>query len=382
MITNSGLPDWLTDSWRRTLRRRCLHWYSDNARDLPWRHSSDPYEIWISEIMLQQTQVATVIPYYKKFLAAFPTCLELASADEQHVLGLWEGLGYYRRARQLHQAAMIVRDNHGGKFPTTFNEVHNLPGIGRYTAGAILSISLNQPHPIVEANTIRLYCRLLGYDADVTAKDAQHLFWTFADWILPNRNCSDFNQSLMEIGSLICEPRNPNCNSCPLNRICKTKQSKRFDEIPRPKQKTQYEDLFEVAVIIRDPKTSHVLIRQCQPDERWAGLWDFPRFTLGDLQASDIQSDSDVKAGTKHDVRKAVRDRCSIDIEEPTWIHSLKHSITRYRVHLTCFQSEIKVDKSKRITTVDSLRWVSAKELADMPLSVSGRKLAKFIEDK
>ena len=142
MITDSGLPDWLTDSWRRTLRRRCLNWYSDNARDLPWRHSSDPYEIWISEIMLQQTQVATVIPYYNKFLAAFPTCLELASADEQQVLGLWEGLGYYRRARQLHKAAMIVRDNHDGKFPTTFDEVYNLPGIGRYTAGAILSISL------------------------------------------------------------------------------------------------------------------------------------------------------------------------------------------------------------------------------------------------
>ena len=378
MTTDSGLPDWLTDSWRRTLRRRCLNWYSDNARDLPWRHTFDPYKIWISESMLQQTQVATVIPFYERFFAAFPTCIELANADEQQVLGLWEGLGYYRRARQLHQAAIIVRDTHNGQFPTTFDAVYNLPGIGRYTAGAILSISLNQPHPIVEANTIRLFCRLLGYDADVATKDAQRLFWEFADWILPAKNCSDFNQSLMEIGSLICEPRNPSCSLCPLNRICNTKHSKRFDEIPRPKQKTQYEDLFEVAVIIRDPRTSHVLIRQCQPDERWAGLWDFPRFTLGNLKASEIQADSDVLVGTRRELQKAVRDRCSINIEKPIWIHSLKHSITKYRVHLSCFQSAIKADNTKSIKAIDSLRWVSAQELAEVPLSVSGRKLARF----
>lgn len=378
MTLQAELPEWLTDSWRRTLRRRCLNWYSENARDLPWRHTSDPYEVWISEIMLQQTQVATVIPYYKRFLNSFPTCTALADATEQEVLAHWEGLGYYRRARQLHRAAKIVRDDFDGTFPTSFDAVHGLPGIGRYTAGAILSISINQPHPILEANTIRLFCRLLGYDADVTSKESQHLLWSFANWILPNKNCGDFNQSLMEIGGLICEPRNPDCKRCPLNRICKTKSSGRFDEIPRPKRKTKYEDLFEIAVIIRHPTTKAVLIRQCQQDERWAGLWDFPRFTLGNLHVSNVKSDRDIHKNTKRDVQQAVRERCSISIDEPVWIHSLKHSVTKYRVHLSCFESEIKTGSSDRFDKRTELRWVSSKELRDIPLSVSGRQLAEF----
>ena len=192
------LPD---APWRRGFRRRLKTWYADHARDLPWRRSRDPYAVWVSEIMLQQTQVATVRGYFDRFIRAFPTIDALARADEQDVLRLWEGLGYYRRARQLHAAAKIVADEHGGRFPRNRDAVDRLPGIGRYTAGAILSIAFDQRQPILEANTVRLFCRLLGYEGDPASTAGQRLLWAMAEAVLPRREVGLFNQALMELGS-------------------------------------------------------------------------------------------------------------------------------------------------------------------------------------
>ena len=237
-------------AWRRQIQQRLLAWYRTNARQLPWRETRDPYAIWISEIMLQQTQVATVERYYSKFLAAFPTVRALAAAREQKVLRLWEGLGYYRRARQLHAAAKIIVAEDDGRFPNDLETLRRLPGIGRYTAGAILSIAFDIPAPILEANTIRLLCRLLALRADPTSNAAQKLLWQTAEELLPASEVGHFNQALMELGSLICSPRDPRCDQCPLNSLCPTYASDLQDRIPAIRRPPETENLHEAAVLI------------------------------------------------------------------------------------------------------------------------------------
>ena len=189
----------------KSLQKRLLAWFDENQRELPWRKNKTPYRIWVSEIMLQQTQVATVIDYYLRFMKQFPTVKKLAAADEADVLKLWEGLGYYRRARQLHAAARLVVENHKGRFPETFDEVLALPGIGRYTAGAILSISKDEQLPILEGNTIRLFARLMEMKADPKTGPNQKALWEFSESLLPKKRCGDFNLSLIHIS----EPTRP-----------------------------------------------------------------------------------------------------------------------------------------------------------------------------
>ena len=262
--------------WRQQLRRRLLRWFERQRRDLPWRRTRDPYAIWVSEIMLQQTQVAAVVPYYERFLARFPTVHELAAADEDQVLRVWEGLGYYRRARQLHDAARRVVQQYGGRFPRELAAARSLPGIGRYTAGAILSIAFDERHPVLEGNTVRLYSRLLAYRDDPHSAAGQRRLWDFAAEILPNRQVGALNQALMELGSTICRPRAPACDACPLAVLCPTQAHGWQQEIPRAKRRPDYEQVHETAVVVR--RRGKVLLRRCGPDERWAGLWDFPRF--------------------------------------------------------------------------------------------------------
>ena len=205
-VAEPSTPD---AAWRRAFRRQLLAWYRRHKRDLPWRRTSDPYAVWVSEIMLQQTQVATVIPYFERFLAAFPTIRALAAADERDVLRHWEGLGYYRRARQMHLAARVLVAQHAASFPRELDTVRTLPGIGRYTAGAIASIAFDLRAPILEANTVRLLSRLVAFDGDPASTAGQHALWSLADALLPARGCGEFNQALMELGSLVCAPPGP-----------------------------------------------------------------------------------------------------------------------------------------------------------------------------
>jgi A/G-specific adenine glycosylase len=270
-----------TAAARQKFRRRLLSWFRLHARDLPWRRTHDVYHIWVSEIMLQQTQVATVVSYFKRFVERFPNIQLLASADEQDVLRLWEGLGYYRRARQMHAAAKKIVDQHGGEFPRDVQQVQSLPGIGRYTAGAILSIAHNVRAPILEANTIRLLCRLLLLKDDPHRSHSQRLLWEFSASLLPRREAGTFNQALMELGSEICTPRTPRCEQCPVADLCPTRANGLQDSIPLAKPKKNYQSVVEAALVIASPQDhQQFLLRRCGPDERWSGLWDFPRFSV------------------------------------------------------------------------------------------------------
>jgi A/G-specific adenine glycosylase len=348
-------------AWRQSLRRSLLSWYAQHARDLPWRHSRDPYRVWISEIMLQQTQVETVRTYFDRFVTRFPTAQALAAADETDVLRAWEGLGYYRRARQMHQAARQIVQDHGGRFPESIDAVRSLPGIGRYTAGAILSIAMDQRQPILEGNTVRLYSRLLAYQDDPRSAAGQRRLWGFAEAILPRQSVGAFNQALMELGSSVCKPRQPACHQCPLMRLCPTHAQGWQDRIPVASRKMVYESISETAVIVR--RKQRVLLRRCGPRERWAGLWDFPRFASDSATFDPNGLATQVQALTG--VQVCIGPRLDV----------IKHAVTRFRITLSCYGAD---RVGGRLRDIASCRWVFPDELTDYPLSVTGRRLSRW----
>lgn len=346
-------------------------WFKQHQRDLPWRKSQDPYRVWISEIMLQQTQVATVKEYFRRFTEQMPTIQDLADAQEQDVLRLWEGLGYYRRARQLHAAAKEVVKRFGGKFPRDVDEIQSLPGIGRYTAGAIASIAFGQRAPILEANTQRLYARLIGWDETLTTSASQKRLWQFAEDILPDSEVGIFNQALMEVGSLVCTPKNPDCKQCPLSTHCEAHHSGRQNEIPRPKKKIEFIPVTEIALVVR--KKNQVLVRQCGPDERWAGLWDFPRFPLaGSGDRADLSA-----------VPDQLNSAIGIDADLQQHLTTIKHGVTKYRITLLCHEMTYRKGRLKPQLGPDNQprvwKWIDVSQLSELPLSTTGRKLGRLV---
>lgn len=353
--------------------------------------------------MLQQTQVRTVIDYFNRFLERFPSIRHLAAADESEVLALWEGLGYYRRARSLHAAARVICEKHGGKFPVEFDQVLALPGIGRYTAGAIQSIARNEPFPILEGNTVRLHSRLLGLNADPVSPVANKLLWRFAEDILPARQSRlkprELNQALMEIGGEICKPSRPDCQVCPLASRCVARQHRLQDCIPVAGKRTQYEDR-RFALFLCENRAGEFLVRKRQANEWWSGLWDFVRLELpavnmvggnaGSNPGKGIQVfknlaktiRSVLKNGGSSDAFTSGQYRSSpkimetdLDSLEPDL--TLKHAVTRYRIELNCFHlREFGCDHPGPYS------WVGADAICQLPLNVTARRaFDRLIED-
>jgi A/G-specific adenine glycosylase len=361
-----ALPD---AAWRRSFRRRLRGWYQRAARDLPWRRDRDPYRIWISEIMLQQTQVATVEAYFNRFIAAFPDVTALAAADEDAVLRLWEGLGYYRRARQMHKAARLIVEQHGGQFPRDVTAVHDLPGVGRYTAGAILSIAYDDPQPILEANSQRLLCRLLAYRDEPTRAEGQRLLWAAAEAILPRRGAGEVNQAIMELGSQICTPKAPQCDVCPLKLLCGARAHGLQEEIPRAKKKRPIEEVRQAAIVIY--RRGRVLLLRRGDDERWAGMWDFPRFDLYRQQPAAI----------RREIIAQVGERVGMVIDPSEHLTTITHSVTRFRIKLECHAARY-VKPNGSPATPPEMKWLHPSQLDTLPLSVTGRKLSRLVIER
>ncbi|MEM6329796.1 MAG: A/G-specific adenine glycosylase [Planctomycetota bacterium] len=353
----------LPTAWKQQLRRRLLAWYQRNARDLPWRADRDPYRVWLSEVMLQQTQVETVKPYFARFLEAFPSVADLAAAEEQQVLRLWEGLGYYRRARALHAAAKRITQEHGGVFPSDLATLRKLPGVGRYTAGAIRSIAFDLPAPILEANTIRLLTRLTAYGGDPTSTAGQKRLWAVAEELLPRRRVSQFNQALMELGALVCTPKLPRCDTCPTATLCHAKRAGSIHTLKPTTKRQSVTDVQEAAVVVW--RGGRVLLRQCGEGERWAGLWDFPRFAI----------DSQGPLFARDEIAAKVRSMTGVDCVPGPLLRTLKHSVTRYRITLDCYEATHRAG-GLRQTSKRPQRWLPPGELSTLPLSVTGRKIA------
>ena len=237
-----------------TFSDRLLDWFDEHGRKtLPWQEGKTPYRVWVSEIMLQQTQVATVLPYYARFMDSFPTVNALATVDEQVLLSHWEGLGYYRRARSLHAAAKLIVADHGGEFPLAFDDVLALPGVGRYTAGAILSISDGQKQPILEGNTQRVFSRWIALRGTPANTVNNRLLWQVAEKMLPRKDAGTFNQASMELGALICTPKRPSCDQCPVVTACRAHQTGLEHEIPGKVTRVVYEQRTEYALVVQKP---------------------------------------------------------------------------------------------------------------------------------
>jgi A/G-specific adenine glycosylase len=359
----------LSTDWKRRFRRRLRNWYLENRRDLPWRKSRDPYRVWVSEIMLQQTQVATVRDYFTRFIDQFPDVQSLAAASEQEVLRAWEGLGYYRRARQMHTAAQAIVAEHGGEFPRDVAALQRLPGIGRYTAGAIASIALGRPAPILEANTVRLYARLVAYRGIPSSSDGKRALWNVAESLVPCREPGEFNQALMELGSLVCTPREARCTICPVSGLCGAHVLGLAAQIPPPKPRPVYESVHEAAVVVR--QNGKVLLRQCTAGERWAGLWDFPRVPIPLINGTSVE---DV-------LREKIQERFGTSIEIGERLATIKHGVTRFRITLDCYTARLKRTRRPTITS-GGLRWVAQKRLSEFPLSTTGRQIAELIDKR
>ena len=261
-------------------QRLLLQWYSDNQRALPWRNNPTPYRVWISEIMLQQTQVKTVIPYYNRFLKRFPDIQALAQSSEKKILNFWSGLGYYSRARNLHKAAKQIMRTHG-TFPIEYEAILALPGIGRYTAGAICSIALNQPRPVVDGNIRRALIRLNG----IRKLPSESYFWNLMTDLLPGRNPSGFNQAMMELGALICVPSQPLCRQCPVKKFCKARQSGIQNEIPKVSNKRITKQLTIVILLLE--KNGRILIARSNKPQFIPGEWLLPYRSIPRLESAE-----------------------------------------------------------------------------------------------
>jgi len=319
-------------------QKKLLKWYHRNARDLPWRLTRDPYKIWVSEIMLQQTQVVTVLDYYKKWVKRFPTVQSLAKSPLSRVLHAWAGLGYYRRARMLHEGAKTVCKNYGGKLPSTAEELIKLPGIGRYTAGAIASIAFDQKAPVLDGNVMRILTRLFAMRQDITKPKTVSRLWQIAENVLPDKGCGDFNQAMMELGAIICLPDNPKCPACPVRTICLARQSGKERNFPVRKQRERIQKLNSAALVwIINGK---LLLQKQSKEGRWGGLWMFPHWQ------------------SKTNMLKAISAKSS-DLKKLMTLH---HSYTKYRIRLDVYRL-LKSAKPSYNTSIHSNKWVRQKDL-------------------
>ena len=341
--------------------RTLLAWFDRHRRDLPWRHDRDPYRIWVSEVMLQQTTVATVVPRFAQFLTAFPTLHDLARADEQAVLHCWQGLGYYRRARDLHRAARFLLENHAGGIPDDPLIWAELPGVGRYILGAVMSQAFDRRLPIVEANSKRVLCRLFGQEGDPQSKPVRDWLWQTAEAILPKKRVGDFNQALMELGALVCTAAAPRCGECPLAKKCVANREGLQAFIPAKSAPTAIEEVREVAVVVR--RGTKVLLVRRPETGRWANMWEFPHHR--------IEGDETGEAAAERLLVGGLGIRADLGDEWPT----IRHAVTRFRITMRCLEATYRRGSFASSYYTDG-RWLEPSELTDYPASTPQRKLA------
>jgi len=350
---------------RTSFARPLLTWFRKHARPLPWRADRDPYRIWISEVMLQQTQVVTVIGFFDRFLTQFPTLTQLAQADEQMVLRLWEGLGYYRRARDLCRAARLLSGAGFSTVPDDPDLVRSLPGFGRYTTNAVLSQAYDRRLPILEANSLRVLCRLFGIEENPKEGSVQKRLWALAESLLPAKSAGDFNQAMMELGALVCTPTNPNCPACPLKAHCVAKKQNRQHELPMRVKPLKIIAIDEIAVVVR--KRDRLLLVQRPNEGRWARMWEFPHQPL---EYEETLEDAARRLLTSLGIQG--------DLEGP--VATIRHSVTHHRITLAAWHVNCRREKL-RLGSYLTSAWVRPYDLHEYPLSAPQRRLARFLEN-
>lgn len=348
-----------------------LDWWDAGHADLPWRRTRDPYRIWIAEIMLQQTQITTVIPYYERWLERFPTVAALAGAQLDEVLKHWEGLGYYSRARNLHAAAQVLVAGYGGRLPASAEELIKLPGIGRYTAGAIASIAFGQKAAVLDGNVIRVLSRLVDLAEDITRPATRTHLWHLAESLVPAERPGDFNQSLMELGQSICLPQNPRCLICPLHKVCLARQQGTQPERPvrPPRKRTPHYDVA-AAVIWQDgvpAPDGRFLIAQRPLGGLLGGLWEFPG---GKQERGETLPDT---------LRREIREELGIEVMPGAFLTQIDHAYTHFRITLHAFHAVYVAGEPQHIGVADHA-WVTLEDLGDYAFAVTDRQIINRLQ--
>jgi len=342
------------------VQHRLLQWFKKQGRDLPWRRTRNPFRIWISEIMLQQTQVDTVIPYYHRFLKAFPTVEVLAKADLSRVLKIWEGLGYYSRARHLHQAAKRIISQCNGRIPDRLNDLLSLPGVGRTTAGAILSIAYNKEAPILDGNVKRVLSRIYAVSTPPRDLKTENLLWTLSKSLIPKGHAGSFNEALMDLGATVCKPKKPSCSLCPLRNLCRAKATGNPERYPTKPKKRKIPHVNGVsAVIVRDGK---VLLHQRPPRGFSGGLWEFPNWR--------VQGERNLS----HRLVKWVKDERDLRVIVKGRIGSFEQTYSHFKLTLHVYHCQA-------LDPEGSGRWVGIRNLSRFPMSRIHRRICHALPE-
>ena len=348
------------------LASRLLNWYHANKRTLPWRGHPSAYAVWVSEIMLQQTRVETVIPYFERWMGLFPTVQALASASEQDVLNAWEGLGYYSRARNLHKAAKIVAEQYQGEVPRQLDELRKLPGIGRYTMGAIASIAFDMDVPALDGNIKRVYARLFDVEQPVDSTVGETILWELADRNLPQGHAGDYNQALMDLGATICVPKNPRCLICPVMRLCLARQRGTQNERPVKTPKKDVPHYVHAAAVTL--QRGKVLLAQRPSQGLLGGMWEFPNGRVNGDPAAELPKV--IKMG--YNLKLRVKRVPSARKREPLGI--VEHGYSHFSVTVHVFPCEL-----LGMPRETNLKWVSLNKLDEYPMGKIDRQIAKMI---
>lgn len=342
-------------------RNELLDWYYINRRDLPWRRSSDPYHIWLSEIMLQQTRVDQATPYFERFIHAFPTIRDLARAPQQDVMMLWEGLGYYSRARNMHRAAKMMSENYEGSVPGSYEKILELPGVGAYTAAAVSSIAFGLPYAVVDGNVVRVLTRYTGIDGDVRSLAVKKELDLLAGDLLHRGRPGDFNQALMELGATVCTPHSPDCVSCPLQTGCIAFKTATTGTIPykSPKKKIPH---HTIAVGIIENSEGQLLIALRPDDVMLGGLWEFP----GGKKKED--------ESLEETVRRELKEELGVDVAVTGFFMKLNHAYSHFKITLHAYFCQILRGDPKPAAS-RQLEWVYRDQLTDYPFPKANRRL-------
>lgn len=345
---------------------RLLRWYDFYKRDLPWRKTRDPYRIWLSEVLLQQTQVKTALPYYRRFLARFPDVFALADAPLDAVLKAWEGAGYYARARNLHRAAQVIAHARGGKFPRTVQGWMELPGVGRYTAGAIASIAFNVDAPVLDGNVIRVLCRYFGIRDDPDATATRERLWILAERSLPAGHAREYNQALMELGATVCLPRNPRCPLCPVQNKCVARLEGIQNALPVKRAKKPLPHHAIAVGIIR--KRGRILIQQRLAKGLLGGLWEFPggKVERGESPAQGAAREIDEEVG--------------LAVRVGDELAAVDHSYSHFSITMHAFDCEF-ISGRVRLKSAQAFRWVRPRELTEYAFPAANRRVIKILTE-
>ena len=362
-------------------RTALLEWFKTYQREMPWRNTGDAYRIWVSEVMLQQTQVKKVMEYYQKFIDRFPTVEQLAAAELQTVLKLWEGLGYYSRARNLHKAAKIIVAEWDGKMPEDYAAFRKLPGVGDYSAAAVQSIAFNAPYAAVDGNVKRVLARLFYMKTPINDAAAMKKFQEKADALLAQEAPGTFNQAMMELGATVCRPQSPTCIVCPVHSFCKAFQTARQDEVPvRKKAKPIPEHHLAVGVIYKvgaagvlaestEEPEGEILITQRPLDGLLGGLWEFPggRLTEGET--------------AEEACRRHIAESVNISVDNLTYLTRVRHAFTHFKIVVDVFQCDYQAGEVALNGPIDA-KWIRLEEIEQYPFPRANYKFIPMLKER